>query len=258
MKILLLIVLGLIAGIAGGLLGIGGGALVVPGLVFLLNFNQHRAHGTSLAAVLAMSTAGTLTYWHHGHIDWLLTIEVAAGGMAGAMIGARIVGAIKSRTLQLMFCAFLALAGGRMIVAGLAQGANGVNTACIHYTLASVMFAVLIGVASGMLSAILGVGGGVVMVPAMVLLLCVPQKTAQGVSLAAIAPIAFTGMLAHRAMGNVDSRAAVWVGLGGLAGAVTGATAMSGLASSALKLAFGAFLIIMSAMLVLKRQNKCE
>ncbi len=257
-KTLLLLGLGIVAGIASGLLGIGGGALVVPGFVCLLNFNQHRAHGTSLAAVLAISIAGTFTYWHHGYINWLLTAEMAVGGMTGAMIGARVVGAIKSRTLRLMFCAFLALAGGRMIVAGLGQGANGVNAACNHSAVVMAMFALLIGVTSGILSAILGVGGGMVMVPAMVLLLGVPQKVAQGISLAAIVPTAFTGMLAHRGMGNVDSWAAVWVGLGGLIGAVMGATAMSFVASNTLKFAFGAFLVIMSAMLAFKRQNKCE
>jgi len=197
-------------------------------------------------------------YWHHDHIDWLLSVEVAIGGMVGAMVGARIVCAINSRTLRLLFCAFLVLAGGRMIVAGLGQGANGANGACFHNAVISIMFAVLIGVASGVLSAILGVGGGVVMVPAMVLLMCIPQKTAQGVSLAAITPTALTGMLAHRKMGNVDSRVAAWIGFGGLAGAVTGATAMSSLAPGALKLVFGAFLVIMSAMLAIKRQNKCD
>jgi len=206
-----------------------------------------------------MSLAGTLMYWHLNHIDWLLSVELAIGGMIGAMIGARIACAINSRTLRLLFCAFLVLAGGRMIVAGLGQGANGVSGACFHNNAAvSIMFAVLIGVASGVLSAVLGVGGGVVMVPAMVLLMCIPQKTAQGVSLAAITPTAFTGMLAHRKMGNVDPRVATWVGLGGLAGAVTGATAMNGLAPGALKLVFGAFLVIMSAMLAIKRQSKCD
>ncbi|MGB9620760.1 MAG: TSUP family transporter, partial [Armatimonadota bacterium] len=53
----ILLGLGVSAGLLGGLLGIGGGAIIVPGLVFFLNFDQHRAHGTSLAVVLAMSLA---------------------------------------------------------------------------------------------------------------------------------------------------------------------------------------------------------
>jgi uncharacterized membrane protein YfcA len=250
--------LGLAAGVLGGLLGIGGAAMIIPGLVLLAGFSQHRAHGTSLAVVLFMSLAGVLTYSRFGYMDWRASAELAAGGIVGAGIGARIVGRITGTVLRRMFCVLLTVVGARMILAGYCETTCVAASTWFQSGLAHTAATVIIGLAAGVLSSIFGIGGGMVVVPAMVLLLCAPQKTAQGVSLAAILPTALTGMLLHGRMGNVDHRSAALVGLGGLVGAFAGACLANCLASAALQLAFGVFLVLMSALLFFKGDSASE
>lgn len=236
-------------------MGIGGGALVVPGLVFFLNFNQHKAHGTSLVVVLFLGLASVITYGLHGNIDWLLVVGIAGGGVLGAYIGARTARAIRARSLRIIFGVFLVLAALRMIW-GAVVGANGaapLHEAANFGIPATIGLALVVGVFTGFMSGLLGIGGGIVMVPAMVLLLKVPQQTAQGVSLAAMLPTALTGMLIHASMGNVDYRVARWIGLGAVAGALIGANLAVRTDPNTLKIGFGAFLALMAILMAAKK-----
>lgn len=247
--------LGLAAGLTGGLLGIGGGALVVPGLVFFFNFSQHRAHGTSLAVVVFLSLASVLTYSNYGHMNVLLALEIAFGGVVGALLGARVVRSIPGGTLRLIFCTFLALVGARMFWGGLTGQNHLAATGGLDYaTAAGFAAATAVGLGTGFVSGMLGVGGGTVMVPAMVLVLGVPQQTAQGVSLAAMLPTALTGAAVHAAAGNVDTTAGKWVGLGAVVGALAGANAAVRMSPYSLKLAFGVFLMLISLLMALRRR----
>jgi len=113
-----------------------------------------------------------------------------------------------------------------------------------------------LGLLAGFLSALLGIGGGLIMVPALVLLLCAKQQLAQAMSLAAMIPTAFTGMLMHRAMGNVDLRAGLCVGAGAVIGAIAGARVAANLPSGTLQLVFGVFLFLMAGLMALKSDDK--
>jgi len=260
--VLILLGIGLTAGVLGGLLGIGGGAFVVPALVFFLAFEQHRAHGTSLAVVLALSMAGVITYSFHHRVDLLLAAEIAAGGVVGAMIGGTIVQKIKNTTLRRMFSIFLFAAGVKMSLDGYKilhdaylAGGHYATIVPMGFCAAGVLLALGTGMLTGFLSSLLGVGGGIVMVPMLTMFLCLPQQQAQGVSLAAMMPIAFTGMLKHNKLGNVDFKVAKWVAVGAVIGAVAGSTLANILNPGQLKLGFGAFLIIMAALMAAKKSN---
>jgi uncharacterized membrane protein YfcA len=259
--IAILIGMGLTAGVLGGLLGIGGGAFVVPALVFFLAFDQHRAHGTSLAVVLALSMSSVITYSFHHRVDLLLAGEIAVGGIVGAMIGGTIVQKIKNKVLRRMFSFFLLAAGVKMGLDGYKMlhdaylaGGHCAVVIPIGFCVAGVMLALGTGVVTGFLSSLLGVGGGIVMVPMLTMFLCLPQQQAQGVSLAAMMPIAFTGMLKHNKLGNVDFKVAQWVALGAVIGAVAGSTLANVLNPGHLKVAFGIFLIIMAALMAAKKK----
>jgi hypothetical protein len=243
----------------GGLLGIGGGTVIVPGLVFFLHFNQHKAHGTSLAAVLIVSVASVATYWSHGHVEWRLSGVMAIGGVAGAWLGASAASAIESSVLRRVFSAFLVLVGIRMIVGGCFGGENGTHASMrlaeLAGTLPGIAMVLATGLVSGFVSGLLGIGGGIVSVPAMVLLLCVEQHTAQGISLGAIIPTVITGMLMHHNMGNVEFRVAKWIGLGAVAGGIAGASLAGHLSTHLLKLIFGGFIVIVAALMARKKQQ---
>src|SRR5207247_8553146 len=81
-------VIGLFAGAFSALLGVGGGLLMVPAMVYMLRVRQHRAHGTSLAVILPAAVAGVYRYQQAGHVEWGLVIPLAEGGVLGAMGGA--------------------------------------------------------------------------------------------------------------------------------------------------------------------------
>jgi uncharacterized membrane protein YfcA len=248
--------IGAFAGLFGGLLGIGGGSLVVPALVFFLAFNQHKAHGTSLAVVLGMSAASVMTYSHYGHIDWLLAVEIAIGGILGAIIGGHAAARMRSKTLRRVFCVFLMLVGLRMAIGGLIESNVSKGTYVSHYlqnARAQLPLALGTGVLTGFFSSLLGIGGGTIMVPAAALIIGVDQHTAQGVSLAAMMPTALAGTIMHYRLGNVEVRVAKWVALGAVAGALIGACIAGCLRSNVLQLLFGSFLVIMSSLMALKK-----
>jgi uncharacterized membrane protein YfcA len=256
----ILLGMGLVAGVLGGLLGIGGGAFIVPALVFFLAFDQHKAHGTSLAVVLALSLSSVITYSFHHRVDVALAVEIAVGGVVGALIGGSIVQQIKSKALRRMFSLFLIAAGLKMGLDGYKMlhdaylaGGHMATIVPMGFCLGGVMIALGTGVLTGFLSSLLGVGGGIVMVPMLTMLLHFPQQQAQGVSLAAMMPISFTGMLKHNKLGNVDFRVAQYVAVGAVVGAVVGSTLANALNPGDLKIAFGVFITIMAALMAAKK-----
>jgi uncharacterized membrane protein YfcA len=107
-SIILLILVGLAAGIASGLFGIGGGVLIVPGLVFLLGFSQHTATGTSLAILLPpVGIAAVLEYYRHGSVDLRAAFIAAAALLVGAWFGAVLANHLKDEYLRLAFGIFV-------------------------------------------------------------------------------------------------------------------------------------------------------
>lgn len=106
------------------------------------------------------------------------------------------------------------------------------------------------GVPAGMLSAMFGVGGGLVMVPFIVAILGESQHLAEGTSLLVIVPTAVMGVLAHRRRGYVSFKHAAWLAVGGVAGGFLGARLALALSEDALQVAFGIFLAVMGTGLI--------
>jgi len=103
-----ILLLGLGVGIAVGLMGIGGGIVLVPALVYLKGMNQHMAQGTSLLPQLAPIGAGALYhYWKEGHVDWRAGLTCAAGILSGGYIGSLLALRTPSNHLRGMFGVFL-------------------------------------------------------------------------------------------------------------------------------------------------------
>lgn len=109
-----------------------------------------------------------------------------------------------------------------------------------------------IGVIGGVLSGLLGVGGGIFIVPMLVLVAHLSQHGAHATSLAAVVPIALAGSLFFGREGNVDVRIALFLAVGSLVGAPLGAKAMAGLGEATLKVAFGLLLIVVGALIAFR------
>ncbi len=109
--------LGVAAGVVGGMFGVGGGIVVVPGLVLWLGFGQHRASATSVATIVASACAALIPFAADGSVDWRAASLVTIGAVAGAAIGARYLHRIPERVLSRAFSVLLVVAALRMAIA---------------------------------------------------------------------------------------------------------------------------------------------
>ncbi|WP_341479016.1 sulfite exporter TauE/SafE family protein [Heliobacterium chlorum] len=112
---IILIISGLVTGLVNGLIGIGGGTIVIPTMVFLLGVSQHQAHGTSLAIILPTSVASAFIYWRKGYLAWSLILSVALSGMVGAYIGAKMMNKFSPQHLRMLLGIVMVVAGVRLL-----------------------------------------------------------------------------------------------------------------------------------------------
>ncbi|MGE5499245.1 MAG: TSUP family transporter [Syntrophothermus sp.] len=116
MDVLQYLLLGLAAGILSGLVGIGGGILIVPALVFVFGLTQHQAQGTSLAVLIPpVGILAALTYYKAGHIDLRIAGLICLGFIFGALFGAKLAIGIPDAVLKKVFGAFLLIVAVKMI-----------------------------------------------------------------------------------------------------------------------------------------------
>ena len=116
-KITLLLLLGLIAGVASGLIGIGGATIIIPALVFLFGFDQHTAQGTTLAMMVPpIGLLAAWAYYRAGYVDVRMAAILAIGFFFGGLIGAKYAVSLPGPTLQRIFGIGLLLIAVKMIV----------------------------------------------------------------------------------------------------------------------------------------------
>lgn len=233
--------------------GIGGGVLVVVGLV-AFGFAQHAAHATSLSAIILTAAAAVIPFALEGAVAVTAGLALAAGAALGAVAGAAVMRRIPDRVLRGVFAALLLATAVRMLV--------GVETAggelLPDLGPAELALCALVGVATGIASSILGVGGGVIMVPVLVLAFGFSQHAAEGTSLAVVIPTALIGALRHHSAGYTDWRTGLLLGLGGIAGGLLGATVALELDELLLQRLFGVFLAVMIVWLLRLPRSRPE
>jgi hypothetical protein len=244
------VLLGLVAGFQGGLFGVGGGIVMVPGMVLFLAIPQHRAHATSLAAMIASSSAAVIPLATNHRIDWDTAGFLAAGSIVGAYLGARLFSRIPEVWLAGGFMLLALASAVRMLIEREAAGAAATGTPGIDTWWFRVIGLVLVGFGAGGLGAVMGIGGGIVNVPALVTLYSFEQHLAQGTSLAVIIPTAIVAAITHSRRGHVDWRLAALLASGGLAGGWLGARTALAIDGTVLRILFVCFLLLMVARMV--------
>ena len=117
--ILILAIIGIFAGILSGFVGVGGGVIIVPALVFFLGLSQHTAQGTSLF-VLSMPVVilALINYWKSGNVEWKYGLVIAATFLIGGFIGSKLSLKLSPGLVKLIFGVFLAYASFRLILSG--------------------------------------------------------------------------------------------------------------------------------------------
>lgn len=191
-------VIGLAAGTFGGLIGLGGGVIMIPLMVAFLGLTRQQAHGTSLVGIIFTGLGGAITYSLHGNVDLPAAAMIAASAVFTAGAGARFANDLPEWKLRKAFGFFLlACAALILIKPFLPAGSSH------HPVYFNVVIYLLTGALAGFLSGMLGVGGGIIMIPSMVLLIGLSQHVAQGTALLVIVPVGIAGALAHHELGNV-------------------------------------------------------
>jgi uncharacterized membrane protein YfcA len=224
-----------------GLLGSGGSILTVPVLHYLVGQPDRLAVGGSLLVVGVIAAAACIPYAKSGQVDWRNVAWFGLPGMGGAWFGALAAHWVPG-TLQLaLFASVMLLAAWRMLSAAVVSRPE--HTASRGTVMAG-------GVGVGFLSGLVGVGGGFLIVPALVLLAGVPMASAVGTSLAVIALNSFSGfakyrdVLAHEGL-QLDWTILITIAAVGIAGSFAGHRVGRRLPQARLRRIFGAFLVVM-------------
>lgn len=110
-----IVLAGLAAGLMSGLLGVGGGVVMVPLLVFIASFSQHKAHATSLAAVIVIGAVGATTFAADGKVDPGIAVFLAIGSLVGAPLGAGLSHRLSETSLKIAFGVLMILVAGLLV-----------------------------------------------------------------------------------------------------------------------------------------------
>ncbi len=114
--ILIVIIIGIAAGMLSGLVGVGGGLIIVPALVYFLGMSQHSAQGTSLALILLpVGILAVLTYYKQGYVDPKIVGLLAIGFVAGSFLGSKIAINLSQDTIRKCFAVFMLVVAVKML-----------------------------------------------------------------------------------------------------------------------------------------------
>lgn len=273
LSILLLLGLGCTVGVLSGVFGIGGGFLITPLLMFL-GVSPEIAAATGANQVVGTSVTGALAQWQRKSIDMKMGSYLISGGLIGALAGVWVVSALRSKGLvdlfiTLTYVIVLGALGLVMVVEGwqatrrtLAKQPLPQRRAHQHTWIqklplkqrfpaskiyASVIPPVWIGIVVGLLSAIMGVGGGFLMIPAMIYLLRMPTRIVIGTSMFQIACVTAAATIMHAYLNQtVDAVLALVLLSGGVIGAEFGARVGQKIGAEQLRLLLGLLVLLVA------------
>jgi len=213
-QLVLDILLGFGIGLALGMLGGGGSILTVPALVYVVGQSPQAAVTASLMIVGANSAMGAFMHRSQGTLNWKVALVFGGVGMGAAYLAAGWSKAIPSGTLMILFATLMLVVGLFMILKPMPLSQEGGR---------GWLVTVLSGGVVGLLTGFLGVGGGFLIVPALVMLVGLPMRQAVGTSLVVIAMNSLAGFLGHLQGPPIDVGVVAIFVAAGLIGALLGA-----------------------------------
>lgn len=245
--LLLELTLGFAIGLSLGLLGGGGSILTVPALVYLVGQTPQAAITTSLAIVGANSVLGANFHRTQGTLNWQVAILFGSAGMLGAYFASGISELLAPEVLMMIFATLMLVIGGFMLTRKSPPPASAGSPFWVVFAS---------GMLVGVLTGILGVGGGFLIVPALVMLIGLPMQIAVGTSLVVIAMNSLAGLLGRIGTESVNLPLIMVFGLTGLAGTFAGARLANILPAQKLQKAFAVFVIALAVFLLVDNFSK--
>jgi uncharacterized membrane protein YfcA len=234
------LLIGFGAGAFSGAFGVGGGIILVPLLVLLLHFTQKRAQATSLVMVFLAALAGTVTYSIAGQVAWVPAGFILIGGLVGSIAGSSLVRRTSDYRLQIGFGLLLIAVAIRLLWPTDAVGDADVPELSTLLALGYIVS----GLAMGLLSALFGIGGGIILIPIIVTAFGFPQQLAAGTSLAVMAPIAIVGAWRQSRTGATDWSTGLRFGAAAIPGSVLGALVAVSVSGALIRITFAIVLLM--------------
>lgn len=240
----LTVLAGVATGIMSGAFGVGGAVISTPA-IRVLGASAAVAVGTTLPSIIPGAVSGTARYRQQGLIEWRIVALTVPAGIVAAVVGAEVAHLLPGGGHPLMvITAVLLLWSGIRLVRDRPELDARPVPAMSRRQHATVTTGV--GSMAGLLSGLLGVGGGVVMVPAFKSLLDLPIKRAIATSLVCVGCFAVPGTLTHAANNDIDWSFAFWLAVGVVPGAALGARAAIRADDHRLRVVFGCFLSVVA------------
>lgn len=247
------LVLGSLVGFSLGLIGGGGSILTVPLLVYVIGDTVSAAIGTSLAIVGLNALFGFFGHWQQQCVRLKTGIAFGLAGVAGAFAGAWLGHFLPGNQVLFLFALLMLVAAiGMLRRKETGQGAGEGLAFRDDYTAAEWVKVLLTGLIIGILTGFFGVGGGFVIVPALVIVLGMPMRLAVGTSLLIIAINSAAGLVAHLHYGGIDIATTELFVIGGLLGALIGARIAGRIREAQLRQIFAYGLVVVALYLAYK------
>lgn len=251
---LLAIAFGFLVGVSLGLLGGGGSTLAVPILVYVAGYEPKQAIAMSLAIVGVTALFGTMTHATHGRVSWKVAGIFAPLAMVGTFAGARL-SVYFSGSAQLTLFALVMLVGAGLMFRGRRADASTDENQRPKLSAGKSAAIAAEGLVVGVLTGLVGVGGGFMIVPALVLLAGLSMKDAVGTSLLIIALKSAAGFIGYLGLVDVD-----WVFLGlftavAAIGILAGTRLVRHFSQTGLRRSFALFLVIMAVWILYQNRD---
>ncbi|MCK5001773.1 MAG: sulfite exporter TauE/SafE family protein [Gammaproteobacteria bacterium] len=250
-----IIIAGLITGMLLGIFGSGGSIITMPALLYLLNVEPKAAIAMSLGIVAITATITAMQHWRHGNVNLRITAVFGLFGVAGTYAGA-LLGVITPVVIQLsVFALVMYAAAWKMLKPQPQHKSVGAAVAdcpdgyCDDFEYGQIA---MHGIAVGILTGIVGVGGGFLIVPALVLLSGLPMKKAVGTSLSIVALKSFAGFAGYAGSVTIDYPMMATFTAIAIVGSLVGSQLGHRLPADLLKRGFGGFLLLVASYILFK------
>ncbi|MCW2687180.1 MAG: anion permease [Mycobacterium sp.] len=242
--ITLTIALAVLVGVSLGLLGGGGSILTVPLLAYVGGMDPKPAIATSLLVVGVTSAIAAITHAGAGRVRWRVAVVFGSVAMTGAYGGGLVARLIPGSVLLVAFAVIMVAAGAAMLRVRKDTGGTVGDRSLPLVRITG------IGLAVGMISGLVGAGGGFLLVPALALMAGLPMPVAVGTSLVVISMQSFAGLAGHLASEQIDWRLAAFVTAAAAIGALIGGRLIAFVDPATLRSIFGWFVLLMASLIM--------
>ncbi|MEO7521791.1 MAG: sulfite exporter TauE/SafE family protein [Gemmatimonas sp.] len=242
--------LAVVIGLSLGMLGGGGSILTVPVLVYVLGFEPKQAIAMSLPVVGITSLISATLHWRMGNVRLRTAFAFGVLTMIGAFAGAKL-SVFVSGGVQLVLLSVAMLAAAVSML----RGSSGTSDDASHPSTPRFALLVPVALAVGVLTGLVGIGGGFLVVPSLVVLAHVPIRQAVGTSLLVIAMNTASGFVGHLGAVSIDWRFLAGFTAAAVTGALIGTALASRVPQATLKRAFAYFLLAMGVFVLYKNRG---